>query len=74
MNGDLVRLRPSDNGNAGAATGSHPPPPNDQTAADFYAWQMVRRETLAQELRAIEDSLMRRGMIKNRLCGPARMR
>jgi hypothetical protein len=68
MSDTLVRLRPSDNG-------SHPPPPkDDQTAVDFYAWQMVRRETLATELRAIEDSLMRQGMIKNRLCGPARMR
>lgn len=61
---DLVRLRPSTENGRVPDTGS----------SDFDSYLLARRESLAVELRTIEDICMKRQLIKRRLCAPGKVR
>jgi len=61
----FVRLRPS------SSPGEERVPDAD---ADFEAYLLKRRDTMAEELREIERILLARGLITRLLCAPGRAR
>lgn len=66
MNDDLIRLRPSQP--------TREPAANEPDGDDFDAYLMEMRSSLADQLRAVERILIKRGRISRLLCAPGQRR